>query len=426
MMRDQAASPGARILVALIHAWIRARFHVEVHGLEHFTGSPSTLVVSNHRRDADGPIIGTGLLQWMDDLGIGAAPWFVAREDLFRRGFLQHYLTEWPSPVRALFSRLNLRPVLEMLHLYPIRRIRERTLGEVLVDMPAVLGDLPLAEVLRPPVLEQFRRQTPSGSHLDRVSDALHPRYRHLLRQQYGLTKLTRMCFRRLKPHEEATIGNQLRRFVDLLDDGAVLLLEPEGAISADGSLGRLRLGLHILLNRPHVPVRVLPVGIVYDFMTRGRPWVFVHIGHEIGDLGGRCRRETSARVTDAMLSCSTMTTSLLASRWLLTVRSCGGGYVTRADVDARVSVTAKRCVDRGLHVDPRLLDDRQRSQRISDYLAYCGDRGMIVPSGRRYLVPKNGRPTVPGWAQPDGALDYVHNQLRSLGLLWSELAGDP
>jgi 1-acyl-sn-glycerol-3-phosphate acyltransferase len=293
-MRGQGASPGARIIVGLVRGWIRAQFHVEVHGLEHFTGSPSTLVVSNHRRDADGPIIGTGLLRWMDDMDTGAAPWFVAREDLFRRGFLRHYLTDWPSPVRALLGGLSLRPVLQMLHLCPIRRIRERTLGEVLEDIPTVLGDLSLAEVLRPCVLARFRRQTPSGSRLQRVSDALQPRYRSLLRQQYGLMKLTRACFRRLRPHEEAVIGRQLNRFVDLLEEGAVMLLEPEGAISVDGSLGRLRLGLHILLNRPRVPVRVLPVGIVYDFMTRERPWVFVHIGREIPDLGGLSRRETS------------------------------------------------------------------------------------------------------------------------------------
>ncbi len=416
---------GARIIATLLRNWMHALFHIEVRGLEHFSSSPSTLVVANHLRDTDGPIIGTTLLDHMDAHRAGIAPYFVAREDLFRRGFLRDYLTSWPEPVRELLAGLDLRPFLDVIHLYPMRRVRERTLGEVLEDILVVFGDLPLDEVLRPTWTDRFLQISPlEVAHL-RVTDALQRGYRSLLRERYGLTKLTRARLRALMPYERATIDGQLHRFVELLEHGAVVQLEPEGTTSVDGSLGRMRGGLHVLLNRPRVPVRVLPVGITYDFMTTGRQWAFINVGREIPDLQGLSLRDTTTRVTAAMLACSTLTASQLASRWLLGLRSRGGGYVTRGELEEQVRVETEHWSARGVNVDPRLLEARARRQRVSEYLDYCRRSAALLPcGGGRYLIHSDGEMPPPSWTDPDSAFKYVHNELMSLRPLWPEVAG--
>jgi hypothetical protein len=355
----------------------------------------------------------------------------VAREDLFRRGFLRDYLTGWPAPLRELLAGVDLRPFLYAVNLYPMRRIRERTLGEVLEDTLAIFGDLPLDQVLRQTWNARFRAISALGGGGLMVSDVLGRHYRPLLRQPYGLMKLSREHFQVLRPYEERTIRSQLLRFVELLEHGAMVQLEPEGTTSTDGSLGRLRGGLHILLNQVRAPVRVLPIGITYDFMTSGRQWVLVQVGRELPHLQGLSRRETTARVTEAMLACSTLTASQLASRWLLEARSSGGGCITAAQLDEQVRAEAERLTLRGAHVDPRLLEIRQRKERLAQYLEYCRHSATVLPCGRgRYLVrggvePRSHRRRQPArWTHPDSALRYVHNELMSLTPLWPEVAG--
>jgi 1-acyl-sn-glycerol-3-phosphate acyltransferase len=431
VMDTRARRAAARTIAATLRWCMKARFHVQIGGLEHFSCSPATLVVANHRRDTDGPIIGAALLRRIDQLEAGTPPCFVAREDLFRTGFLRDYLTGWPAPLRELLAGIDLRPFLDAINLYPMRRIRERTLGEVLEDTLAICGDLPLDQVLRPSWEARFRELSVEGEAGLMVSDVLARRYRPLLRQPFGLMKLTRERFRALRPHEDRTIRSQLLRFVELLEHGAMVQLEPEGTTSDDGSLGRLRGGLHFLLNQTRSPVRVLPIGITYDFMTSGRQWVFVQVGRELPNLQGLSRRQTTARVTEAMLACSTLTASQLASRWLLEVQAGGGGCITAAQLNAQVSGEARRLSLRGAHVDPRLLESGARKKRLAQYLEYCRRSATLLPSGRgRYLVrggvepPAQRRRQAVRWNNPDSAFGYVHNELMSVTPLWPEVAG--
>src|SRR5699024_8120414 len=86
-------------LVLLIGQFVVRRFFpCSVTGLEHYSATPATIVVSNHRRDADGPLLGAVLLRRQGLRLQPPLPHFVAREDLFEKGFLAHYLPRWPAP----------------------------------------------------------------------------------------------------------------------------------------------------------------------------------------------------------------------------------------------------------------------------------------------------------------------------------------
>lgn len=393
----------------------RARYQIKVRGLENFTRSPSSLVVFNHRRDADTPIIGNVLFGrhglWARDV----APVFVAREDLFRTGFLAHYLKEWPSPARRLLYHLNLRPFLWALRAHPMRRIAERTLREVLEDVLRVFGDLPLHQVLKAEWVERFEQLAPPGERPLRLRQLLEERFEPLLRQGYGLTKLSRRQFRALKPCERAAIESQLQLFVEMLDGGEVLQLAPEGAVSRDGRFARIRAGLHVLLNRPQAHVRVVPVGITYDFMTTSRQWVFVNVGPEMTELRGLRPSEASSRVTKAILAQSTITVSQLASQLVLAVQSRGGGVLLRARLLEHVAAEAHSWAKVGLYLDPRLLTKADLERRVDEYVEYCLRSGDLIAQGNEtYWVPPSDDESSADWAAK-GALHYSRNELASL-----------
>jgi len=408
-----------RALGILLDVGCRARYDIRTRGLGNFSRAPSTLVVFNHRRDADTPIIGNVLFGRRGLLAQDVAPIFIAREDLFRNGFLTHYLQSWPSPVRDLLYPLNLRPFLWSLRAYPMRRIAERTLGEVLEDVLRIFGNLPLDQVLRPDWVQRFEALAPSGQRPILLQQAFDRRFRSLLRQGYGLTKLSRAQFRALKPYERATIEAQLQRFVEFLEQGETLQLAPEGAVSRDGRFSRIRAGLHVLVNRPRTLVRVLPVGITYDFMTCGRQRVFVNVGKEMMDLRGLRPAEASARVSEAILAQSTITASQLASQLLLSIRSQGGGIVSRSHITDYVSAEAERWAKAGLYVDPRLLDRKERDIRMAEYVEYCLRSGELLPRGNDfYWVPRSAEHAAPSWANPEGAIIYTNNELTSVSRL--------
>lgn len=415
---DFRERPWVKHLWSVFDIGIRCLYPIDVCGREHFSQAPSTLIVSNHRRDSDGPILASVLLQRRGLRVQGIRPYFVAREDLFRRGFLRDYLRYWPAPLRALLlSRLSLRGLLEGMHALPMRRIPERSLGEVLEDVLAIFGDLPLHEVLKPVWLDRVAR-TAAGLRNDpkRISDVLGRRDIALLRQQHGFSKLNRLCFHKLVPYERGVIDSYLARFVRLLEGGATLILEPEGAVSFDGRLNRLRGALHSLLNRPRVSPRVLPVGITYDSVTAGRQRVFVNIGPEMPDLKGLGRAETDARVATAIRRCMTVTCSQLASDYLCSVHRKGSRVVARPALDAYLAERTRRFAQSGTAVDARLLTRPLRSKRLDSYLACCIRRGILTPAEKnRYRLAPTYCESTPSVSRPEGIIPYMRNELAAL-----------
>ncbi len=399
-----------------VGCWVLG-YQIRVRCRENYTQSPSTLVVYNHRRDADTPIIGNVLFGRHHLLAKNPRPTFIAREDLFRTHFLSNYLDCWPSPARALVSPIGLKPFLWALQAYPMRRIQERTLGEVMEDVLHLFGDLPLEQVLKPEWVEQFARLAPGEESSLTVRGALRDQFRPLLRQGFGLTKLTRNRFRAIKPHERAVIDSHLQQFVKLLEQGESLQLAPEGAVSKDGGFARIRAGLHVLVNRPRILVRVLPVGITYDFMTCSRSTVFVNVGQEMTDLRGLKPSEASARVARAIWAQSTITASQLASQLLSTIRNQGGTTVTEAELLQYVADEAERWAEDSLYVDPRLLVKEEREKRMAEYIEHCVGSGELIPRtmGRYSLRSPDGKPYPAWWGDPKGQINYINNEITTL-----------
>lgn len=396
-------------LGSMITSAAQRRFRVEVYGEEQLRHAPGALVLSNHRRDSDGPIIGGILLRGEAPGHGGVVPFFVTREDLFRRGFLGHYLETWPRPVRMLLNRLSVAPVLRVLQLRPMRRIPEHTLGELLPDVLATVGDLPLHAVLREPWAGRLAQQLGRSAQEMSVAHALRAP-REVLHERHAFRKLTLDALRALKPFERQTIAAQLQVFVELLEAGETVVLEPEGTVSPDGRFLRPRGALHHLLNAPARTPHVLPVALSYDFLCLGRPRVLVRFGRPRHGLTGLSRRETDVAAQRSVLAQWTVNGSHLTAHYLRQYAAVRPGAGMEQDLERFVAAVAARCQRLQIPLDPVLLDRSARARRVAECVAFWR-------RGRAAAV-------VPG-VQADTLLEYLHNELDAITAIHPRLLPD-
>ncbi|APZ44388.1 1-acyl-sn-glycerol-3-phosphate acyltransferase [Acidihalobacter ferrooxydans] len=353
---------GGALLGTLIVRSAQLALRIEVLGKEHLRHAHGALVVSNHRRDTDGPIVGGILLQPRGLRFQGQEPFYAAREDLFRPGFLGQYLQDYPKPLHVL-RHTPIARALRAMQFRPLRRIPEYSLGELLEDFLLQFGDLPLEEVLQPAWVERFAaalRRPPTAL---RLSDALRapPELRY---QTQAFRRLRRHALRRIAPYQRQVIARQLRDLTEVLDLGQSLYLAPEGGISMDGHFHRPRQALHYLLNASRRTPPVLPLGISYDPLHPGRTRVIVRIGEPLCELAGLSRRETDLRTSQAIRRLWSINASHLAAHYALRRPAGPGSPKLARRLDLWFAAVTEWARARDLPLDPLLLDAQQRRKR--------------------------------------------------------------
>lgn len=140
-MLDEAAYYG---LAGLFYVAPRLLYDIHVEAPEP-TFPPSTLIVTNHKRDLDSVVLPATLLWVQTPPRVAVA--FAGREDMFLRGFLAGYDVV-PRALRRVLYEMDLTRVMQALRILPVRRFPERTMAEALREALAVLGDRPLSELL--------------------------------------------------------------------------------------------------------------------------------------------------------------------------------------------------------------------------------------------------------------------------------------
>lgn len=408
--QQQRPSPWTRMTLATCDVALRRLYPYSITGLEHYTATPATLVVSNHRRDNDGPLLGSALLRRRKGLAIEPLPNFVAREDLFERGFLAHYLRRCPGSLRPLLKVINLSPYL--LGAYPLQRTHERSVAATLQDVIFQLGNIPAADALRPRSLAALAAELAFDPRSATIEQLLRAHEHVLRRKRYGYRHLRLAVFRHIKPYLRESIDRQLEHLTRLLEQGQLVILEPEGRLSLDGALRRPRAAMYELINRPQRPVRVLPISITYDTLTTGHGRIFIDVQPELSELDGVPRRVLDNRVMASIRSGCRVTAGQLCAGFLLFHPAPGDAWHETAII-RHVHAAARRCRDAAIPIDPCLLDQQSCEHRTRDLLAW----GRCT----RFLTSaKNGRMCVtapaapPPWL-PDGPstlLGYLRTEL--------------
>lgn len=356
--------------------------------------APGTLVVSNHLRDADVPILTSALcrrkgfrMQW-------PMPFFASREDLFRRGFLAEQLHAWPRPIRLVLGRIPLTRLFRVMRAEPIRRVREFTLAEAFAELPATDDTACWLN-------ERGRCETAAASNSPVRAGNDPPG-----RRDWGLRRLHHQARQLLAPDFRATVSAHLDRFAGLLDTGRIVYLAPEGRNSRDGRFGRIRDGAWRLVQRAAAPPPILPLALSYDRLRAGRLRVVVNIGTPLETYEATARRGFDSMLQMQIRKLYPLNASHLASRFLVS----GPAAFTTADFADWLEHARARLVAAGVTLDPELAR--------GDTLAVAGQRLNWLRRKAQVARTRGGwRNQWPGdapagWGRPAHVVRYCDNAL--------------
>lgn len=341
---------------------------------ENYALDPGTLIVSNHLRDSDIPILTTTLCQRRGCHIRYPLPFYATREDILRPGFLRDLAlgAGWGQGFAALLGWVPLRWLFHIVRARPVLRVREFSFNDAL----AALCDIGLGESvpnrwLRPSTLARIEER------LGHVPDTLEQlRRAHLRRyglQFWGLRRLRPAALRRLAPTLRATIRQQLNGFAELLDAGRCVYFAPEGTLTDDGRMRRIRHGAARIYATAKKPPIVLPMAVSYDPFRRGRLRAVVQVGHAIEGLDAARMGEFNTCLKQAILGLHAVTPSHLLARYLAT----GPELFTTDDLTHWMHTACKAVYETGLTLDPALYQ-RAVDELVRTRLAWLAHYRLV------------------------------------------------
>jgi hypothetical protein len=376
-----AASLGRVALSALFATAPRLFYDIEVHGLVRDTGAPHTFFAITHKRDLDAMVPLPALLWHRGWSAITRDVHFAMRSDGFEQGFLARIVLHprwfsWllrPISVGAVLRSVGVHP-LQDLHLQPAEtRLREALRAD---------GDAPAGAILAPAFLAELAAATgaaPAHLAILPISRLLTWRFHALLQAYYGPEIFIGAARRRAERRTVATAKAFLGGIAAWLWEGGSLYNAPEGRLSPDGRLSRITSGLHRVLRAGPPDTRILPVAVVYDFMTVRRPRIFVDLAPSIERAPELPPHELDTRLRAAWLRAARFSTTQLASGYVLgRADQSTGAPFTRAELAASISLQARALAQTGRHVDARLLETGRAEKLAGAFLAYCQHRDLI------------------------------------------------
>lgn len=412
---DQPAWP-ARTFLLSFDRIVRGLFRIEESGLPERVPRPC-LIVANHRRDADIPVLGVFLGRARGSEISGVLPHFVAREDLFEPGFLWYYWrSPWLALPRLVSPAIPLPRILQVFKAHPIHRIPEQSLAIVLNDVRRYLGDRRLDRVIN-----RFwsERLVAAGVDMSQPISWLLERERRfepLVGGGWGHRRLNLATFREFKPVERARIDAHLGVFERALAAGEAVMVAPEGANSPDGHFQRPRAGPWRLASGATDGLPVLPVGLAYDPAVSGRRMrVFVHAGNPLRAEDYASRRAFDNAVSRGILRATTVTGSHLAAHWVL--RTEPGEALRPGDFERFAGELGSALAEAGLRVAP------DAGTQASRRLRWFERAGLIEGRRDRATVRSSMDEPGPGWESRAALAAYLRNELASAAALSPEVA---
>ena len=367
---------------------------------------PGTLVVSNHQRESDVPIVCAVLCRRRGLRILDPLPFFAMREDLLHRDALFNLLSKWPRPLARALGKIPLRWLFQGVRTMPMRRLREFTLGDTLEALiEAGLGDAAPETVLNARGQREVAERMQSLP--ERVREITRDSLGKTWRTYWGLRRLRLSAFHRIEPDFRKTINTQLDNFAALLDSGRSLYMAPEGTISLTGYFGRVRAGPWQVSRRRASPPLVLPVGLSYDALGPGRLRVVVHGGAPLRnpEMEDQCR--FAAELREMLLALCVLTPSHLLA-WYLR-------HGPRRFTTTQLATWLERGRDAahaaGVGLDP-LWKRSSGSMIANERVRWMRRKRLLAHEGGETWSTIWPRDSAPGWDRPAAVVAYFLNLL--------------
>lgn len=363
------------IIVCAFWLAIRLSASLKISGVQYDTGMPRTYLGMTHKRDIDPFILVPAIVLrrgWKEVR-------FALRGDGFTRGFLARMVVR-PSWLARLLHPISVGPVLHWLGTYPLEGLL-RPAEEWVREVLQAEGDLQAGTVLAPVFLRDFAQATQlSIEHVSPLplSQLLAWRYHKALQRFYGPEMVLQTRRRPIKRRVTARIHLHLDEIVSCLWQGSSFFGSPEGQLSPDGHISPMNAGFHRIMRASPPDLRVVPISLIYDFMTTGRWRIFADFAPAIEYAAKLPQPELDARLHRSWLLQAHFTCTQLASGFLMECQRSSSPEFTLDDLAHAVYQQACALATAGRHVDVQLLNPHGVTRRVKRYLAYVERRGLV------------------------------------------------
>jgi len=363
-------------IVGSMYAFPKLNHNIIYNGLENFSNQPPTLILSNHKRDAD-PMIIFPTLYYKKRF---PKMHFVARADLFLQGLPGFQQGFNPTAGYILFY-INMRKPVSLLNAHPIRKYETTTVRELLTDIKDNFGDYYIDDILTEKWGFLFNDLRPGENNKKlKISDVIKPHYNKVLKENYrGIAGFLKdgAFVKKVKDLEREIVNKQLEVFADILNNNGTLCLFPEGKLSEDGKLRYIKYGTYGILSQTKTKFTLLPINIVYDFMyTARRINTHINFGKEYTLETISTNESIDNFVEQELKNLTTITPSNLFSYYLCKVADENKNMpytVIKKDNLEKKLFTAFNDLDKESYfIDKKVLNKKVFDKRLNGYLIFC------------------------------------------------------
>jgi hypothetical protein len=211
---------------------------------------------------------------------------------------------------------------------------------------------------------------------------------------------------------ELEVIGDWMRR-------GGSLYGSPEGRLSPEGRISPITSGLHRILREAQPDTRLVPIMIVYDFMTTHRKRMFVTLAPPIERVPQVPQRTLDEALRSGWLLAARFTCTQLGAAFLIRRSQLDAEPFTLEECADAIAAEALALAQQGRLVDRRLLTQRGARERARGFLAFATRRGYVqrADHGRWLATPGDLTVDVPAWdvGYRDSPLGYAWNEYNEM-----------
>ena len=408
------------ILASAFWLAIRVGSSLEISGVTYDKGLPRTYLGMTHKRDIDPFILVPTIVFHRGFKALAHEVRFALRADGFTTGFLGRIVTR-PAWLKWALRPLSVGPILRWLGTYPIEGL-VRPAEEWVREVRQVEGDLRAETMLSPAFLRDFAqttRLTVEQAGQLTLSQMLAWRYHQALQGFYGPEILQGSKRRHIEQRVVERIHTHLAAISTCFWQGGTFFGAPEGQLSPDGHIGSPHAGFHRTMRASPPDLRVVPISLMYDFMTTGRQRIFVDFAPTLEYAAKMPQDALDTQIRISWLWHAHFTCTQLASGFLLERQRTSSLEFTLDECVHAVHQQACMLHAEGRHVDPLLLQLARAARRVRQYLAYVERRGLVQREAKqRWRIAFGELAINVGLRQvgyDDVPLLYAYNELQDL-----------
>lgn len=424
-----------RSVVAFIMQLVsKGVYRIEVRGSENFSHVPSTIIACGHKRDSDIPIIVPRLYLFQKPISRHKylkLMHVATRDDVLEQGFLILYFPVLDF-LRPLISRMSISHWFRSLQSCPVKLPDEQTVNQLLNETLRLEGNLNAIESLD----ETWRTRllgTAANQPDLTIKDIIMKAPLKAL-AQYATPRMFREPLaNRIRLRHHATMHEQLRYLIRVLEKGGSLIVLPEGRVTPDGRFCKMRAALIRLVQQARVETRLLPVNLTYDFMDSERANVTMIIGPEVTMLKHHSKSELADIIREKVAGLVCVSMSGLVSRALIEAVSRGASQIKLSQFKEEIWAEAQRLRSLGLALDRQLATRQEFEERFERFMDYAWHKGGFFLVGPMFAADSSkghdwirlDRPALlreECTRHSDNPARYCYNELTELLETWDAL----